>query len=419
MPESGLRTPVSAPPAKPPGIPLYLGQGGFGACLSSISPTLVEVQKTWPMTHAGTGSYPSLLAASMIASGFGYARCAARWGRARVLASAAVGVAASAVMFALATGPATLLATTVCLGLCSTAVQTGVMSALADRGDQGRARRMAVGGVCASVASLTGPSLVTVLAATSVGWRGAWWVIALVFLALAVLLPRGAGGRTPAAGPARSVAGEGPLPRAFWIVASGVAAGVAGEICVVYFAPQLMAENGITLLSPALVLVFYYAGELSGRIAGVCLALRADVEQRVLSASLLLALTGFGVFWLVEPPVVRLCGLMAAGAGIANFFPFGASSASGAAGRGATDRALAGLHLLVGVGTLCAPLALGVLSDAASLRSGLVLIPVLFVTMAGLLAASRSPHHGATADAPAWPRGNGRARPRSEGGGGA
>lgn len=362
---------------------LYAAQGGYSAVLSAVSPTLAEAQKTWPMSNTAMGLYPSLLAGAMIVAGFGYTRWAARKGRAFVLSVAAGVVALGAAAAALAPSPLVLLLAVAGLGLSTTAVQAGVMSAHVDRGSGDQARRLALNGLCASLASLTGPLAVTIAVHTGLGWRGAWWWLAAVFVVLAVLLPSavpdGRGGLAESRERRR-----GRLPLSYWCVTVGVAAGVAGEICVVFFSPRAMPVTG--LVSSGSVLLLYYVGELCGRAVSYAVTFRQGTEGPLLAGSLLLALGGFGAFWLAESTGVRLAGLVAAGAGIANFFPIGASVVSARA-PGASDQAMSGLHLLVGAATLTGPLLLGTVADRAGLHAAFALVPALFLTMAALLGA--------------------------------
>ncbi|WP_075731547.1 MFS transporter [Streptomyces acidiscabies] len=359
---------------------LYASQAGCSVSLSAISPTLAEARRTWPMSYAAIGLYPSLLAASMVVSGLGYARWSARWGRARVLGAASAVLSASAVLFSVAPDPTTLLIAATGLGLSSTVLQAGVIAVLVDASSARRASRLALNGLCASLASLIGPLLVTAAAHTDTGWRCAWWWPALWFLLLALLLPSAARGGPVAV---EAVSLRAVLPASYWLVSAGVAAGVAAELCVVFFAPR--SEAAAAVPSAGAVLLLYYAGESTGRAVGFGVIRRSGREASLLAGSLLTATAGFGVFWLADSSTARLIGLMAAGAGIAGFFPVGASLASSRA-PGAADRAMSRLHLLVGVAAFVSPLLLGALADRVGLRAGFVLVPVLFLAMACLLA---------------------------------
>lgn len=352
-------------------ILLYVGQGVYGICLSAVSPTLVEAQKSWPMTYEETALYPSLLAVSMILSGLIYGRCSMRWGRRITLAAAAGLSAVSTLCAAIAPGPAELLAATVSMELFSTAMQTGVMSALTERGTEGRVRRLTLGTVCASLGSLVGPWLITQTSETVTGWRGTWYLITVGFAVLAFVLPGAAGRPAVAVG---SVGHNAVLDRRYWLPAAGVAAAVAGEICLVYFAPQAVARDGFG--HGGLVIMPYYLGELTGRMVSAWSASRGHTEKALLGMSLLFALSGFGTFWLAGELSVRFAGMLIAGIGIGNFFPLGASIVTASVAR-AADRAMSRLYFLIGGFTLVAPLVFGALADKVGLQVAMVLIPLL------------------------------------------
>ncbi|WP_161501007.1 MFS transporter [Embleya scabrispora] len=362
---------------------LYGSQFWFGACMSALNPTVIEAQRDWPMTYTVVGAYPSVLAASTVVSGAGYLRCVRRWGRPRVLTATAVGVAGSGLLFALAVGPVMLFVAAACLGLFNAPVQTAVIAALEERGKAGRPRRLAGAALCASVGSLTGSSFVAVMASTGIGWRAAWVVLAAAFVVLAVLLPRCT--RAVGSRDDEKSGSEARLPPRYWLMATGVMAGVSGEVCIGFFAPRLSTTHGYP--SAALVLALYYSGEVCGRVAALCSSLRPSREQRALGICLALSLTGSAVFLLPGPEPWRLIGLVVAAGGIANLFPLGVSAASGAA-PGATDRAVARVQLLVATGTFCAPVLLGTLADRTSLHTGLALVPLCFLVMAALLATA-------------------------------
>jgi len=359
------------------GILLYVGQGAYGLCLSAVSPTLVEAQKSWPMTYEEIALYPSLLAVSMILSGLIYGRCSMRWGR-RITVAAAAGLsAASTLCVAVAPGPAELLVAAVAMEIFSTAMQTGVMSALTERGTHGRARRLTLGTVCASLGSLIGPWLVTQASEIGTGWRGMWYLITVGFAVLAFVLPGAAGqSAAPVGDLHRNVA----LDRRYWLPATGVAAAVAGEICLVYFAPQALARAGFG--HGGLVIMPYYLGELTGRLVSAWSASRGHTEKALLSMSLLFALSGFGTFWLAGQLPVRFAGMLVAGVGIGNFFPLGASVVTASASQ-AADRAMSRLYFLIGGFTLVAPLVFGAVADKVGLQIALVLIPLLCMGILG------------------------------------
>ncbi|QNP68870.1 MFS transporter [Streptomyces roseirectus] len=350
-------------------------QFGYGACLSAISPTLAQVQDPWELSHTAVSAHASLVAASMIVAGLVYDRYAAHLPQRTVLRAGMVAVAGSAVLFSLAPGPSVLLSATLCVGLTSTFVQTGGLALLTGQQPAQRARSMVAGTLCASVASLLVPASLLAVSDVSGGWRFVWCAVALLFLGLTTLVPRDEQSGERAAVPDGDR--RAPLGRRFALVAGAVAVGVGVEITVVYFSPALMKPAG-------LVLVAYYAGELCGRLEGMRTSQRGDVQA--LMRSVVLACTGFCVFWLVAEPGVALAGLALAGFGISRFFPLGLSAAVGVS-RASGARSVARVHVLVGLAALVAPLVIGTAADRIGLGHALTAVPVLLVCMAVLLVA--------------------------------
>lgn len=374
------------PTTRPRFLLCYGAQGAYSVALSSVSPTLAEAQKDWPMSHTAVGCFPAALALSTTVAGAGYVHAAGRWGRSGVLRTAAGAVAVSALSVAAAPTPGTALFAVAALGLSTTVVHTGVMAELASHDPRGRARRLAVNGLCASLASLLGPLTVTA-AALAGNWRTAWGVVALLFLTLALALrtPSGA----PAAGPAVR---RDALPTSCRYVCLGVAAGVAAELCLIYFAPRAAGPDSV--FSSGSVLLLYYAGELCGRLTAVArLSGRPGGELPFLAGSLLLACAGFGAFWLADSPWPRLAGLVVAGAGIGNFFPVGAALAVSYA-PAAADSAMSRFHALAGVAALAGPLLVGTTADRVGLSPALALVPGFLLLMAALLALGAGRRQG-------------------------
>jgi fucose permease len=112
-----------------------------------------------------------------------------------------------------------------------------------------------------------------------------------------------------------------------------------------------------------------------GRLAGSRLA-RHYRSVALLLVAILVALGGFSLYWLAPRPVSSLAGLFIAGLGIANFYPLTVAIAIGAAPH-QVDRATARLAVASGVAVLLAPLAVGMVSDAAGMRWGFGIVPLL------------------------------------------
>jgi predicted MFS family arabinose efflux permease len=124
-----------------------------------------------------------------------------------------------------------------------------------------------------------------------------------------------------------------------------------------------------------------------GRTLGSRLARRHD-PAKLLAVALAVTAVGFAVLWPSSTPAAELAGLSLLGVGLGNLFPMGLSvTVSLAPNRAAlaSARAVAMTSLAV----LVAPLTVGTLADATSLRAALAVVPVVLALAAVGLALVR------------------------------
>jgi fucose permease len=122
-----------------------------------------------------------------------------------------------------------------------------------------------------------------------------------------------------------------------------------------------------------------------GRLYGSQLAQTWSID-RLLIASILLALGGFAVAWLVAEPFVILTGLFVVGLGIAVHWPIGVSRAVASSG-GLTDRASALSSVAAGAASGIAPFILGAMSDTIGFHRAFLIVPLLLITALVLIIA--------------------------------
>jgi fucose permease len=129
----------------------------------------------------------------------------------------------------------------------------------------------------------------------------------------------------------------------------------------------------------------YFVGVLVGRVLGSRLARRHE-PARLLAVALGVAALGFAVLWPATVPAQAVAGLALLGVGLGNLFPMAisvaVSLAPGLAGL-ASGRAVA----MSAFSVLLAPLAVGALADATSLKAALLALPVLLGISAAALVA--------------------------------
>jgi fucose permease len=171
----------------------------------------------------------------------------------------------------------------------------------------------------------------------------------------------------------------------FWVAGAMLICTTAVEWCItswgatfVQGAADVTADAAVTLMAG------YFAGVLVGRILGSRLARRHD-PALLLAFALGIAAVGFAVLWPATVSVQALAGLVLLGVGIGNLFPMALSVAVALApGMAvlASGRAVA----MTSIAVLLAPLAVGALADASSLKVALLVVPVALVLAAAALA---------------------------------
>ena len=125
----------------------------------------------------------------------------------------------------------------------------------------------------------------------------------------------------------------------------------------------------------------YFGGVVVGRMAGSRLARRYD-PTRLLAYALVVAAVGFAILWPSTGLVQALIGLVLVGIGIGNLFPMGMSLTVGLV----PEQAVLASGRAVSAGSfavLLAPLTVGTLADATSLKAALGVMPA-FLVLAGV-----------------------------------
>ena len=145
--------------------------------------------------------------------------------------------------------------------------------------------------------------------------------------------------------------------------------------------------TGVSADTAVSLMIAYFVGVLAGRAAGSGLARRYD-PARLLAVALATTATGFVVLWPSTAPAQAVVGLFLVGLGLGNLFPMGLSVTVGLA----PDRAslASGRAVMVtSFAVLLAPVTVGTLADATSLRAALGVVPgLLLLAAVGLAVVS-------------------------------
>ena len=164
----------------------------------------------------------------------------------------------------------------------------------------------------------------------------------------------------------------------------------AAEWCITAWAATFVEDAANVPTDTAVGLMAgYFGGVLAGRTLGSRLARRYD-PARLLAFALGASTAGFAILWPATSPAPALTGLVVLGIGLGNLFPMGLALAVGLV----PDRALRASGRAVTVtsfAVLLAPLTVGTLADATSLKAALGVVPVLLVlAAAGLTLVHRA-----------------------------
>jgi fucose permease len=299
------------------------------------------------------------------------------WSSAGVLALGTVGLVAGQVV-------AATVGAILVMGLGGGLLLATVQASLTDHHRERRTVALTEANVAASVSYVVLIGAFAAAAALGVDWRAAllvsllvpaatWWPNRRLDIDLAA----------PAHDDERV-----RLPGAFWVAAGVLMCVTAAEWCVTAWGATFTDDEvGVSTDTAVTLMAGYFAGVLVGRTLGSRLARRHD-PARLLVGALCVAAVGFVVFWPSTTPAQAVLGLALLGVGIGNLFPMALSVAvslapghSGAAsGRAVTMTSLA---------VLLAPLTVGAVADATSLKAALVVVPLLLVLAASGLAVVR------------------------------
>src|SRR5215218_66894 len=256
-------------------------------------------------------------------------------------------------------------------------------AALADHHGERRAVALAEANVAASIAYLSLIGVLSFTAAIHAGWR-----VALLASLAVPAFTWWSNRRLAIDAPPPSRVAQGRLPGVFWIAAWMLFCTTAAEWCITAWGATFVEDTTDVSADTAVSLMAgYFGGVLAGRTLGSRLARRHD-PARLLALALAVTAVGFAILWPSTGPGQALVGLSLLGIGLGNLFPMGLSvTVALAPGRAvpASGRAVA----MTSFAVLLAPLTVGTLADATSLKAALGVVPVMVVLAAAGLTLVR------------------------------
>jgi MFS family permease len=339
------------------------------------------------LSYSTGGLHVAAFAAGSLAAGLIGARLEDRFGRRAVFWSAAALMGAGAAGLTAGHVAGLTVGSVLVMGFGGGLLLVTIQAALADHHGEQRAVALAEANVAASVAYVVLIGVLSLSAALGTGWRLA------LLVSLAVPALAWATNRRLAidARPPPSVA-LGRLPGVFWIAAAMLFCTTAAEWCITAWGASFVeAAADVSKDAAVALMAGYFGGVLVGRTLGSRLARHLD-PARLLAIALVVTGFGFAVLWPATGSAQALVGLALLGLGLGNLFPMGSSVTVALAPERA---ALASGRAVVttSVAVILAPLNVGTLADASSLKAALAVVPVaLALAAAALTLVHRAQH---------------------------
>jgi fucose permease len=325
------------------------------------------------MSDTLSGLHLSAFALGLIIAGSTADRVAHRFGRTRIFWLGGAGMALAAVLLIAVRAPALTVLAALVMGTIGSYLLVMVQATLSDHKGPQRSIALTESNVCASVAAMLAPLLISQAENLNIGWRaaliigGSFWVL-LALTERRVPIP--AEPPRPDGGRERS-----RLPRLFWVYWAVVFLSVAVEWSIVFWAPAFLERVvGVDKVTAAGALTFFFLAAVIGRFIGSRLTRRWPPATMLTSAATLVVVA-FPVFWLARNPALAFVALFVLGLGIANLFPLTLSAATTVAAASA-NRASARISLAAGLAILTAPLILGSLADQFGIQPAFALAGV-------------------------------------------
>lgn len=350
-----------------------------------VGPIMPYLRSEMGLTYAEGALHTSAFAIGMMFSGFLVSPIDARVGRKGVAVIAVIALVLSFTSLAFAPNLYVSVSSAAIMGLVGSMVVAIAPMILSAVHPHDFDRALAESNFTAYLGGLAAPMTVA-LASHTIGWRGAalagfLLLIALTFAIRASHLPTDHEDKNGA---------DGSLGLAYWCFWSLLALAVATEFCFIVWGASFLEH--ITKLdreSAVLGSTAFPIGMVLGRLIGLPILKRTGA-QRLAMLSLLLALIGFGVFWMSSFASMAIIGLLIAGLGTANLFATGMAMALNAAGpamkKGAERSSIAS-----GLAIIISPLILGALADHLGLYLAYAIVPIfIFAALIAIRIGARA-----------------------------
>jgi fucose permease len=364
---------------------------------------IVHLRDELHLSYSTGGLHVAAFAAGSMVAGVVSPRLERALGRRTLLWSAATLMGAGAIGLTAGRIAAVTVGSLLVMGVGGGLLLATIQAVLADHHGELRTVALAEANVAASIAYVVLIGVLSLTAALHAGWR-----LAVLTSLLVPVLAWWSNRRLAIDAPPPPRMAQGRLPGVFWIAAAMLFCTTAAEWCITAWGATFVEDAADVSTDTAVALMAgYFGGVVAGRALGSRLARRHD-PARLLALALAVTAAGFAIVWPSTGPAQALVGLSLLGIGLGNLFPMGMSVAVALApGRAvlASGRTVA----MTSFAVLLAPLTVGTLADATSLKAALGAVPIMLVLAASgltLMRRARAPASAApgTAGAPSGSR---------------
>ncbi len=363
----------------------YLMLAWFAYLQAAPGLVIVHLRDELDLSYSTGGLHIAAFAAGSMVAGVVSARLERTLGRRTLFWSAAALMGAGAIGLTVGRVAEVTVGSVLVMGVGGGLLLVTIQATLADHHGEYRAVALTEANVAASIAYVVLIGVLSLSAVLHAGWRVAL-LASLAVPAVAWWSNR----RLEIDAPPPSRVAQGRLPGVFWIAAGMLFCTTAAEWCITAWGATFAEDAADVSRNTSVALMAgYFGGVVAGRTLGSRLARRHD-PARVLALALAVTAAGFAILWPSTGPAKALVGLSLLGIGLGNLFPMGMSvTIALAPGRAvlASGRAV----VMSSFAVLLAPLTVGTLADATSLKAALGIVPVtLAFAAAGLTLVSRA-----------------------------
>jgi MFS family permease len=358
----------------------YVMLAWFAYLQAALGLVIVHLRDELDLSYSTGGLHVAAFAAGSMVAGVISVRLEQALGRRALLWLAAALMGVGAIGLTAGRAAEVTIGSVLVMGASGGLLLATIQAALADHHGERRAVALAEANVAAGVAYVVLIGALSLTVALHLGWRLA------VLASLAVpVVAWWSSRRLAINAPPPSRVAPGRLPGVFWIAAAMLVFMTAAEWCITAWGATFVEQAADVSAGTAVALMAgYFGGVVAGRTLGSRLARRHD-PTRLLALALAVAATGFAVLWPSRAPAQALVGLLLLGIGLGNLFPMAVSVTVALASERAalaSGRAV----LMTSFAVLLAPLTVGTLADATSLKAALAIVPVILALAAATLA---------------------------------